>query len=373
MTGLPLALGLVVFALGLGFALAYRLAGSIFRHVVRTIATVGAAGAVVGAVVTYLERLLLGFTGLDFDVHVAGVGGALMAVFLLAAPLEEAAKVLVVWPLYRRGRLLRPRFGVLYAVVAASGFAAVEGAIALFAAPTGLTLVRALLGTLAHLFFAGVWGYVLGAGRFRSSWFSVAWLFAMLLHGLFDHILWGRGPGYLTATLPIVFFMLLASVLVLRERAPELAQPSLLSKAPTNTFVAEVLGQKDHPVALRWVIAGAFVTLGLVLALAVFGVVIGRRFGVDFALADESDVRSAVPLVLLGSCVLLAFPVSGFLIARASSVVTVLEPALATVVAVVTLVIVSFLTAPIAILFTLAVAPVAVGLACGGAWIGLER
>jgi hypothetical protein len=201
----------------------------------------------------------------------------------------------------------------------------------------------------------------------------VAWLFAMLLHGLFDHILWGRGPGYLTATLPIVFFMLLASLLVLREPAPELAQPSLLSKVPSNTFVTEVLGQKDHPVALRWVIAGAFVTLGLVLALAVFGVVIGRRFGIDFALADEADVRSAVPLVLLGSSVLLAFPLSGFLIARASSVVTVLEPALATVVAVVTLVIVSFLTAPIAVLFTLAVAPVAIGLACGGAWIGLER
>jgi len=373
MAGLPLALGLVVFALGLGAAIAYRLSGPAFRRIARTIAAVGAAGAAAGGAVTYVERLLLHFTGLDFDVQVAGVGGALMAVFLLAAPLEEGAKVLVVWPLYRSGRLLRPRFGVLYAVVAASGFAAVEGALALLAAPSGLTLVRALLGTLAHVFFAGVWGYVLGAGRFRSSWFSVAWLFAMLLHGLFDHILWGRGPGYLTATLPIVFFMLLASLLVLRERADELAQPSLLSKAPTNTFVTEVLGQKDHPVALRWVIAGAFVTLGLVLALAVLAVFVGRRFGIDFALADESDVRSAVPLILLGSSVLLAFPVSGFLIARASSVVTVLEPALATVVAVVTLVLVSFLTAPIAILFTLAVAPVAVGLACGGAWIGLER
>jgi hypothetical protein len=239
--------------------------------------------------------------------------------------------------------------------------------------PTGLTLARGLLGTLAHLFFAGVWGYALGARRTRRNWFSWAWLFAMLLHGLFDHILWGRGPGYLTATLPIVAFMVLVSVFVLRRPAPERLQRSLLSRAPTLTDVREALAPREHPVVLRWVAAGVFVTLGLVIALLVTGVLVGRKFGIDFALADESDVRSAVPLVLLGSAVLLAFPLSGFLIARASSTLTVLEPALATLVAMGVLVLISSLTAPVAVLFTLAVAPVAVGLACGGAWIGLER
>jgi hypothetical protein len=167
--------------------------------------------------------------------------------------------------------------------------------------------------------------------------------------------------------------MLLASVLVLRNRAPERAQRSLLSKGPTLTDVREVLGPKEHPVAMRWVLGGAFVTLGLVLSLAITGVLVGRRFGVDFALADEADLRSAVPLALLGSAVLLAFPLAGFLIAKASSGLTVLEPALATVAAMGALVVISSLTAPVAVLFTLAVAPVAIGLACGGAWIGLER
>jgi hypothetical protein len=32
-----------------------------------------------------------------------------------------------------------------------------------------------------------------------------------------------------------------------------------------------------------------------------------------------------------------------------------------------------WLAAPIGVLFALAVAPIALGLACGGAWIGLER
>lgn len=371
---LALALATVVFALVLGSGIVRKLAGPGYRRTLGASLAVAAAGSVAGGLVTYLERLVLGFTGLDFDVRAAGVGGALMAVFLLAAPLEEGVKVLVVWPLYRRGRLLLPRFGVLYAVAAASGFAAVEGAIAVAWSPTGLTLARSLLGTLAHLFFAGMWGYALGAGRAQGRWFSAAWLFAMLLHGLFDHILWGRGPGYLTATLPIVGFMLLASVLVLRRRAPEVSELSYLSKAPTLTDVREVFGQKDHPVALRWVAAGVFVTLGLVLCLLLGGVLVGRQLGVDFALADEADMRSAVPLVLLGSCVLLAFPLAGYLIARASrSGLTVLEPALATLAAVVVLIVILALTAPLAVLFTLAVAPVAVGLACGGAWIGLER
>jgi RsiW-degrading membrane proteinase PrsW (M82 family) len=369
----PFALGLVLFALALGLGLGRQLAGPGFRRSLRVLAAVTAAGAVAGLAVTYAEKLVLGFTGLDFDVRTAGVGGALMAVFLLAAPLEEGAKVLVIWPIYRRGRLLTPRLGVLYAVAGASGFAAVEAAFAVLAHPTGITLARGLLGTLAHVFFAGVWGYALGAGRIQGNWFSWAWLFAMLLHGLFDHILWGRGPGYLTATLPIVGFMLLASVLVLRRRAPERLQRSLLSKAPTLTDVREVLAPREHPVALRWVLAGVFVTLGLVLALLVTGVFVGRQLGIDFALADEADVRSAVPLVLLGTSVLLAFPVSGFLMARASSALTVLEPALATLAAMAVLVVISSLTAPVAVLFALAVAPVAVGLACGGAWIGLER
>jgi len=367
------ALGVVLFALALGFLIGRRIAGVGFRRSLSSLAIVTIAGAVAGALVTSAEKLVLAFTGLDFDVRTAGVGGALMAVFLLAAPLEEGAKVLVIWPYYRKGRLLTPRLGVLYAVATASGFAAVEGAIAVSTNPSGITLARAILGALAHVFFAGVWGYALGAGRIHSNWFSWAWLFAMLLHGLFDHILWGRGPGYLTATLPIVGFMLLASVFVLRQRAPERVHRSFLSKAPTLTDVRDVLAPREHPVALRWVAAGVFVTLGLVIALLVTGVFVGRKLGIDFALADEADVRSAVPLVLLGSSVLLAFPVAGFLIARASSGLTVLEPALSTLTAMGVLVVVSSLTAPVSVLFALAVAPVAVGLACGGAWIGLER
>jgi hypothetical protein len=94
---------------------------------------------------------------------------------------------------------------------------------------------------------------------------------------------------------------------------------------------------------------------------------------VDFALADEADVRSSGPLVLLGSAVLSAFPISGYLVARASSGQGLLEPALAAATTLGLLVAMLWLAAPIGVLFALAVAPIALGLACGGAWIGLER
>ena len=135
----------------------------------------------------------------------------------------------------------------------------------------------------------------------------------------------------------------------------------------------EALSPVDHRLMVRWILIGAFVTLGLVIALLGVAVVLGHRLGVDFSLANESDVRSSGPLILLGAAVLLAFPIAGYLVAKASAAHSVLEPALAAGLALAALVAMLFMTAPIGVLFALAVAPLAFGLACGGAWIGLER
>jgi hypothetical protein len=78
-------------------------------------------------------------------------------------------------------------------------------------------------------------------------------------------------------------------------------------------------------------------------------------------------------LVLLGVAVLAAFPIAGYLVARASSAGGLLEPALAAALTVGLLVAVFWLAAPIGVLLALAVAPIALALACGGTWIGQER
>lgn len=371
---LLLAIFAAVFAL-LTAALIWRRtarAGRVSRRLSSYAALAGAVGAVAAV---YGESMILRWTGLAFDVREVGTAGALMATFLLAAPLEEAAKVLVVWPLYRTRRIDRAEVGVSYAVAAAAGFAAVEGAWLVWAAEaSGLSLIRTSLSTIAQIWCAGAWGYALGAGRIQARWFSATWLFAVLLHGLFDHIVWGRGPGYLGAALPLLAFMALGAWLALRDVSPE--QPTKRAtrvEPPRLSEVQEALRTHEKPVMVRWVIAGAFVTLGLVITLLGVSIFLGHRLGFDFALADEADVRSAAPLLVLGTAVLSAFPISGYLVARASGTPSVLEPVLANLLALAAMVALFALAAPVAVLFALAVTPIALGLSCGGAWIGVER
>jgi hypothetical protein len=368
---------LVLCPLGLGFLVWRRV--SVLGHVSRRLTIVMALGGALAALfAAYFERIVLSYTGLSLDVATSGAGGALLATFLLAAPLEEAVKVSVVWPLYRTRRIIDARLGVGYASAAGAGFSAVKGLLAvLLGTPGGVTVLRALVSVPAQLFFAGVWGYALGARgpNRRGHWFSLAWLVATLLHGLYDHIVWGRGPGLLVAVIPLFVFMGVGAWIALRDVAPEALshQHWIVPDPPSLRSLREALRPVDHRLMVRWILIGAFTTLGLVIALLALTVLLGHRLGVDFSLADESNMRSSGPLILLGAAVLSAFPIAGYLVAKASAAHSVLEPALAAGLALAALVAMLFMTAPIGVLFALAVAPLAFGLACGGAWIGLER
>lgn len=333
------------------------------------LAMVALGGGVMGALAVYAERVVLTWTDLTFEVARSGTSGALLATFLLAAPLEEGLKVLVVWTLYRRRRVQTARLGLAYAAATAAGFAAVETALSSVAPGEGVGLLRLLLAAPAALFFAGLWGYALGASHEQDRFFTLSWLLATVLHGLYDHILWGRGPGLLVALIPMLLFMALATFMALRGEG----RTHTALEPPSLETVRARLVQRERPLMVGWIIAGAFVTMGLIVALVALSVVAGNRLGVDFALADEADVRSSGPLVLLGAAVLTAFPISGYLVARASSSQGLLEPALAAATTLGLLVAMLWLAAPIGVLFALAVAPIALGLACGGAWIGLER
>jgi hypothetical protein len=146
-----------------------------------------------------------------------------------------------------------------------------------------------------------------------------------------------------------------------------------LPEPPSLRAMRSLLRRTDRPLMLHWIAIGTLVTIGLMIALVALAVWTGHRIGVDFAMADEADVRSSGPLALLGAAVLSAFPIAGFLVARASGAHSVLEPALAAGVAIALVIALLSVTAPIAVVFALAIAPVAFALACGGAWFGLER
>jgi hypothetical protein len=136
-----------------------------------------------------------------------------------------------------------------------------------------------------------------------------------------------------------------------------------------------LLRKPERPLHLRWIAFGALVTTGVLVSSIAASIVMGQRGGIDFSTIDSSDrfETALPPLILLGVATLLAFPLSGFLVAKASAARSVLEPALASSIAILAILVLIGLATPVAVVFGLAVAPPAFALACAGAFIGLER
>ena len=135
----------------------------------------------------------------------------------------------------------------------------------------------------------------------------------------------------------------------------------------------EAFARHDRPIRVSRIFAGTLVTQGALLVSIVSGIALGHAFGVDFAAVDSPTSMAVAPVALLAMAALASFPISGFLIARASSSPTLIEPATASTLALVTWLILMGVAAPIAFAVALGCAPIALGLACAGAWVGMER
>jgi hypothetical protein len=173
--------------------------------------------------------------------------------------------------------------------------------------------------------------------------------------------------------------MAIASVLVVRAlnqaRTSSSSASSKMAEQPAASMASmrAALQRPERPLMVHWIALGALVTLGLVIVALATAVYLGHRLGIDFTLANESNLRSMGPLALLGSFVLMAFPCSGYLVARASAAQSVLEPAMASGLALLLVMLMLSVTEPLALVVAVAVAPVAFALACGGAWFALDR
>ena len=350
-------------------------------------------GAVLGVGSFWLEARTSAWTGLDIRTSVVGEASALLYLFCVVAPFREAAKVVACWPAFLSRHFEGPYDGVVYSAVAALGFASTENAVMLRMHPEGgIWLARAACALPAHLFFATVWGYALGRAKHGTkrpgAIFPVAWVGATLGHGLYVHFVYGRGPGALLAVLPLLQAMGTIAWFAgrdLRMRAGRRSRAvaldpgdtrfsrlsfDRLSQPPSLRAVRAALRRSDRPIMVRWILFGAIVTLGAMVSGFGASVAFGHWAHVDFSRMDEHDVSTVAPLVLLGVGILAGFPVSGFLVARASNLPTLLEPALATALAILaTLALLGF-AAPIAVIFAIAFSPIAFGLACAGAWVG---
>lgn len=324
---------------------------------------------------------------------------AFVYAFLVAAPIEQGLKVAAVTPAFRSPYFETPTDGIIYAAAAALGFVtahdlaflAGEGA-------TPLNALRAALGAPAHVLIASAWGYALGrekrraargtqftstARRLGGRAFNAVWLAAMLLNAVYDHLTFARTGAALAAAATLLLLMGAGGYLASRDvwkRAPAGGPVTRRRRflrtiaPPSIREVRAALSRSEQPLMMRWIAYGALVQVGVITACNGAAVALGHRLGVDFAAVDRGGGEGSIaPLFLLGCATLAAFPVAGYLIARASATTTVLEPAIAAALAILGAMVLLGLAAPITVLFALAFAPVAFGLACAGAWVGVSR
>ncbi len=335
------------------------------------------AGALGALLASFVERRLLDLTDISLRPSSGSALGALLFMMLLSAPLEEALKVAAVWPHYARRKLTRGSLGATHAVIAAGGFVCVELVLFFFLweRRQWLDVLRATITIPAHFFFAGIWGYMLGGSR-RDRFFGLVWLGCVALHGIYDHIVQSRGPAFMVVVVPMQAMMIGGTWLLLRaqrqDRGPSYSARSIFEPASVASMRVAI-SRRGQRLMIPWILFGVLVTVGVTLVFLGVSVYLGHRFGIDFSLADEAGLQGAIPIALLASALLLAFPFSGFLIARASGAVSVLEPAWATGAAIGVVLVLFSVTEPTALVIALAIAPVGLALACVGAWFGLER
>ncbi|HTV24973.1 MAG TPA: PrsW family glutamic-type intramembrane protease [Polyangiaceae bacterium] len=382
---LAVALGLLPVALSVFVLWRRKLANDIPRW--RLIFVI-ASTAALAWLCQFAELGLWELTGLSLVAEPGKESEALLAMFLFAAPLEEGAKVLGIWPFYRARRLYDVRHAIVFSALSGVGFAAGKLSVLVFIGDgSGLSLLRALACVAPHVVCAVMWGATLGV-RATTGWFALAWLLATLLRGGFDHIVFGRGPGVMILGLPLLLSMLgLCYAFARRAAAREQSLvPSIGTRAralgggsgiwsepPSVREMWRQLQPKQEPLMVHWIGLGTLVTAGLGMCALALALYVGHALGVDFAAADEADVRSNGPLFFLATAVGAAFPVAGYLVARASGTHSVLEPALGAALAVLGGVLFLSVTTPIAAVFALALAPIAFVLASGGAWFGIAR
>ncbi|MFO0675344.1 MAG: PrsW family glutamic-type intramembrane protease [Polyangiaceae bacterium] len=352
-------------------------------------------GTFLSAIVTaagcfWIEGKAAAWTGLDVETKVAGQAGALLFVFGLVAPVREAAKVTAAWLAFRSNHFDEAYDGIVYASAAAFGFAVAENVVMLRAHPEGAIWVwRALLALPAHWFFACLWGYALGRSRTTKqpgAIFPGTWLLATCGHALYIHFVYGRGPGALLGVVPMLVAMGVVVFFAGRDLNRRGDRPSRLSieaipssstlegsgpmsAVPSSRVLREAFRKSNRAITLPWVFFGALITTGaMVLGLAA-AIAFGHYAHVDFAIVDERDVATTAPVALLGSGLMAAFPVSGYVMTRASGKTGLIEAAMATALAIGLSLFVLGMAAPVALVFALASSPVAFGLSCAGAWI----
>lgn len=337
------------------------------------------AGAAVAVPIVLLTSYVIDSLGWSAE---AGAGTATLAsTLLVVAPIEQAALVIVVWPAYHVHRLLRIGTAVSAGLLSASGF----GVVHLIERTTFASGQELVLPTLAvfsiRALATAFWASTLATSKARfRHFFPVAWLVATALDGWMRYRLRSAGAGWQLSILLALLALLVGSHLVGSKYASQRQAMSAIRQSrlgilvdPHGLGTVRASWQHAHrPALLHWIVGGAFVSFGANILGLGFGIALAHAFGIDLSRVDESNVGAMIPLLLLGATVLASYPLAAYLTAKASAADSVFEPGVAALISIVALTMLLSMTAPVTIILAIVLAPVAFGLSCLGAWLGLS-
>jgi RsiW-degrading membrane proteinase PrsW (M82 family) len=127
---------------------------------------------------------------------------------------EELLKALAVYlAVFNSSELDEPIDGIIYSAAAGIGFSVVENV--LYSLTFGLSVApaRALIASLAHACFSGIFGVFFGRAKFSNKpviELSRGLFYAALMHGLYDFILISQilSPLAAVALIVILYFIL---------------------------------------------------------------------------------------------------------------------------------------------------------------------
>lgn len=165
------------------------------------------AGAVITLPIIFIEQFFMIFSG-----QLSHYMGAGYDAFVVAAFTEELLKYLAFIVIIWRNKNFNEKFdGIVYASFISLGFAGVENILYVINYGSNVALIRAFTAVPAHALFGISMGYHLGLAKFlpnsRKKHLLMALLLPILLHGIYDFILFIEIPAYFLIFVPYLVYL----------------------------------------------------------------------------------------------------------------------------------------------------------------------
>jgi len=177
----------------------------------------------VAVIPTLVVELILGLVGGN------GIIGKAYKAFIGVALVEEFFKwIVIILFIYKRPEFDEPIDGIVYCVFVSLGFAAIENIMYVFSryvTSPNIALYRGLLSVPAHALFGVSMGYFMSLAKYSTDTVAAKryrskslWV-PVLLHGIYDFILFTGSPYMLFVFIPFVIYMWVAGIKKLKQFA----------------------------------------------------------------------------------------------------------------------------------------------------------